>query len=170
MKFWQAMHFTGAERLVALAQAIEAQTPFYGVQMGDHWFTPAKLDSPYPYPLEQSGTPWPLQTPWPDIGASFGAMAAATKRLHFSTTVLVLPLRNPFEIARTMATLAAISGNRVSLGAGSGWMTNEFSAAGVDFKTRGKRLDEMIDVLRLLWEGRMVEHHGRFLDFTRREL
>jgi len=170
IKFWQAMHFTAAERLVGLAQFIDTQTPFYGVQMGDHWFTPAKLDSPYPYPLEDSGTPWPLQTPWPDIGASFGAMAAATKRLHFSTTVLILPLRNPFEVARTMATLSAISGNRVSLGAGSGWMTNEFHVAGVDFKTRGRRMDEMIDVMRLLWEGGMVEHHGEFFDFPRLEL
>jgi probable F420-dependent oxidoreductase len=170
MKFWQAMHFTGAERLVRLARAIEAQTPFHGVQLGDHWFTPAKLASPYPYPLEESGTPWPLQTPWPDIGASFGAMAAATERLHFSTSVMVLPLRNPFEVARSLATLSAISGNRVSLGAGSGWMTNEFHAAGVDFQTRGKRLEEMIDVLRLLWEGRMVEHHGRFFDFPAVEL
>lgn len=170
IKFWQAMHFTGAERLVGLAQALETQTPFHGVQMGDHWFTPAKLDSPYPYPLEESGTPWPLQTPWPDIGASFGAMAAATKRLHFSTTVLILPLRNPLEVARTLATLSAISGNRVSLGAGSGWMTNEFRAAGVDFKSRGRRMDEMIDVMRLLWTGGMVEHHGEFFDFPRLEL
>lgn len=164
------MHFTAAERLVGLAQFIDTQTPFYGLQMGDHWFTPAKLDSPYPYPLEKSGTPWPLQTSWPDIGASFGAMAAATKRLRFSTSVLVLPLRNPFEVARTMATLAAISGNRVSLGAGSGWMTNEFRVAGVDFKTRGRRMDEMIDVMRLLWEGRMVQHHGEFFDFAALEL
>jgi probable F420-dependent oxidoreductase len=170
MKFWQAMHFTGAERLVTLARAIETQTPFYGVQLGDHWFTPARLDSPYPYPLEDSGTPWPLQTAWPDIGAAFGAIAAATVRLQLSTTVLILPLRNPFEIARMMATLSFISGNRVSLGAGCGWMTNEFHVAGVDFKSRGRRTDEMIDVLRLLWEGRMVEHHGEFFDFPLLEL
>jgi probable F420-dependent oxidoreductase len=170
VKFWQAMHFTGAERLIELTEAIEKQTPFHGVQLGDHWFTPAKLDSPYPYPLEESGTPWPLQTPWPDLGASFGAMAAVTRRLHFSTTVLILPLHNPIQLARTFATLSAISGNRVSLGAGSGWMENEFRLAGVDFKTRGKRVDEMIDVMRLLWEGRMVEHKGRFFDFDRLEL
>ena len=170
IKFWQAMHFTVAERFIYLVRAIEEQTPFYGVQLGDHWFTPGKLDSPYPYPLEESGTPWPLQTPWPDIGASFGAMAAVTKRLCFSTTVLILPLHNPIQLARTFATLSAISGNRVSLGAGAGWMENEFRLAGVDFKTRGKRIDEMIDVMRLLWEGCMAEHHGRFFDFDRIEL
>jgi alkanesulfonate monooxygenase SsuD/methylene tetrahydromethanopterin reductase-like flavin-dependent oxidoreductase (luciferase family) len=64
-----------------------------------------------------------------------------------------------------MATLAILSGSRVHLGIGVGWMEDEFRAAGIDFKTRGKRCDEMIEVMRGLWEGRMVEHHGRFFDF-----
>jgi alkanesulfonate monooxygenase SsuD/methylene tetrahydromethanopterin reductase-like flavin-dependent oxidoreductase (luciferase family) len=63
-----------------------------------------------------------------------------------------------------------LSGNRVSLGAGAGWMREEFEQLGQDFPTRGRRMDEMIAVLRKLWGGGMVEHHGRYCDFERLEL
>jgi alkanesulfonate monooxygenase SsuD/methylene tetrahydromethanopterin reductase-like flavin-dependent oxidoreductase (luciferase family) len=55
----------------------------------------------------------------------------------------------------------------VALGAGAGWIKEEFDLLGVDFKTRGRRFDECIEVLRKLWTGEMVEHHGEFFDFPR---
>jgi probable F420-dependent oxidoreductase len=102
---------------------------------------------------------------YPDCWASIGAMAAVTQRLRFSVAVYVLPLRNPFEVARATGTLAILSGNRFILGAGTGWMKEEFDIYGVDFKSRGKRFDEYLDVLRLLWRGGMVEYHGQHFDF-----
>ena len=102
---------------------------------------------------------------YPDCWASIGAMAAVTQRLRFSVAVYVLPLRNPFEVARATGTLAILSSNRFILGAGTGWMKEEFDIYGVDFRSRGKRFDEYLDVLRLLWRGGMVEYHGQHFDF-----
>ena len=70
-----------------------------------------------------------------------------------------------FEVARATGTLAILSNNRFILGVGIGWMKDEFDIYGVDFHTRGKRFDEQLDVLRKLWGGGMVEHHGALIDF-----
>jgi alkanesulfonate monooxygenase SsuD/methylene tetrahydromethanopterin reductase-like flavin-dependent oxidoreductase (luciferase family) len=66
--------------------------------------------------------------------------------------------------------LAILSDNRFILGAGVGWMKEEFDIYGVDFRTRGKRTDEMIEVLHKLWRGEMVEHRGEHFDFPRVQL
>jgi probable F420-dependent oxidoreductase len=93
-------------------------------------------------------------------------MAAVTKRLRFVTGIYVLPMRNPFVVAKAIGTAAVMSSYRVSLGFGVGWMKEEFDLLGESFRNRGKRTDEMIDVLRKLWAGGMVEHHGVFYDFA----
>ena len=134
--------------------------------LSDHLFFPEKLHSRYPY--SPDGKPgFDGATPFPEVWTSIAAMAAATTRLHFSTMVFVLPLRNPLEVAKTVGTLSLLSGGRVALGCGAGWIREEFDQLGVEFSTRGKRFDEMIGVLRALWRGGMVEHHGRFFDFDR---
>lgn len=164
MKFWQSLQFAATEDLAELAQGIERQTPFHGVFLGDHTVHPEKLLSPYPY-TPDGGVPWAPETHWPDIGSAFGAMAAVTKRIHFVTSVIILPLRHPIDVARMIATVSLLSAHRVSLGVGVGWMEDEYRAAGLDFRRRGERCNEMIEVMRLLWEGRMVEYHGRHFDF-----
>lgn len=169
MRFWQFLRFTAPADLLTLAPAIEQQTLFDGVVLGDHVIFPEELTSPYPY-SKDGKLLWDPSTPWPDIAVSIAAMCAVTTRLQFSTNVVVLPLRNPIEMARSLATLSAISGNRVALGAGVGWMAEEYRALGIDFATRGKRYDEMIEVMRLLWSGEMAEYHGRFFDFPRLQL
>ncbi|MCP5043228.1 MAG: LLM class flavin-dependent oxidoreductase, partial [bacterium] len=75
------------------------------------------------------------------------------------------PLRNPIEVAKSTSTLGVLSNDRFALGIGAGWMKEEFETMGVDFKTRGKRLDEMLEVLHKLWSGDVVEHHGEHFDF-----
>jgi probable F420-dependent oxidoreductase len=84
--------------------------------------------------------------------------------------VYILPLRHPLEVAKATATLDVLSGGRFILGAGAGWMREEFEQLGVDFATRGARFDESIEVLRKLWRGGMVEHRGRFFDFPRLQM
>jgi probable F420-dependent oxidoreductase len=101
---------------------------------------------------------------------AIGAMAAATERIGFTTSVFVLPMRNVFTVAKAVATAAAISHDRVTIGIGVGWMKEEFELLGQDFHTRGKRTDEMMDVLRKLWAGGWVEHHGRFFDLDALEM
>jgi probable F420-dependent oxidoreductase len=168
MRFWQFLRWIAPQELPALAQKVE-ESLFDGIVLGDHLVFPEKIESPYPY-SKDGKLLWDPTTPWPDVWVAAAAMAAVTKRIHFSTNIFVLPLRNPFEMARTLSTLSEISGNRVALGSGVGWMAEEYEALGIDFKSRGKRYDEMIDVMRKLWTGEMVEHHGEFFDFPRLQM
>jgi probable F420-dependent oxidoreductase len=106
------------------------------------------------------------RTPFPDPWTAIAAMAAVTQRLRFATFVFILPLREPIQLAKTLGTLSLLSQGRVALGAGAGWIREEFDALGIDFHTRGRRMDEMVVAMRKLWTGEVVEHHGRFFDFA----
>jgi len=74
-------------------------------------------------------------------------------------------MRHPLHLAKALGTAAVMTGDRVMLGMGLGWMRDEFELLGEDFSTRASRAEEMIEVMRKLWSGEMVEHHGRFFDF-----
>jgi probable F420-dependent oxidoreductase len=165
MKFWQALSFAEPEQLVEIAQIAE-QVGFEGVFVSDHLVHPEKLESRYPY--SETGQPvFTEDTPWPECWTAIGAMATATTKLRFATMVHILPLRNPIEVAKSASTAAVLSRDRVALGAGAGWIKEEYDLLGVDFKTRGRRFDECIEVLRKLWTGEMVDHQGEFFDFPR---
>lgn len=163
MKFWQAVPWMEPEQLCAVAQFAE-ELGFEGILNADHGVFPQNVKAPYPYSADGK-PPMTPDSPYPDCWVSLAFMAAVTKRLRFSTSVYVLPLRNPFEVARATGTLALLSDNRFALGIGAGWMQDEFDIYGVDFRSRGRRMDEMIDVLRKLWVDGMAEHHGEFFDF-----
>jgi probable F420-dependent oxidoreductase len=136
------------------------------VAISDHLAHPERIASAYPYTRDGS-IRWNEGTAWPDPWVSIGAMAAVTERLRFVTNVYVLALRNPVLAAKAIATAAALSGDRVALGVGVGWMQEEFALAGQEFHTRGRRTDEAIEVMRKLWSGEYVEHRGRFYEFAR---
>lgn len=163
MKFVCSLAFCPPGELLELARAAD-EAGFDAVAVSDHVVHPREIGTPYPYSAD--GAPrWPAFTAWPDPWVAIGAMAAVTRRLRFVTAVYVLPLRSPFLVAKAVATAAALSGGRVTLGVGAGWMREEFALLGQPFEGRGRRMDEMIDVLRLLWAGGWVEHHGRAYDF-----
>jgi probable F420-dependent oxidoreductase len=168
MRFWQAITWCETEQLPEIARFAE-DVGFHGLMGGDHAVYPETIAPDYPY--ADDGVP-PMQPDdeYPDQTAIFAAMAAVTRRLRFTTGVYVLPLRNPHEVARATATLAILSGGRFVLGVGVGWMKEEFDIYGVDFHRRGRRTDEMIEVLQKLWTGRVVEHHGEHFDFPRVQL
>ncbi len=92
-------------------------------------------------------------------------MAAVTTTLHFTTNIFIAPARNPFLVAKSVGTAAVISRDRVALGLAAGWMREEFDLLGQDYTNRGKRLDEMIAVLRTLMRPGMQEFHGSYYDF-----
>jgi probable F420-dependent oxidoreductase len=163
MKFWLSLSGSEAHELIEIAQLAEA-TGFHGVVCAEHLFLPKETQSRYPYG-EDGKLERDLDFAYPDVWASFGAMAAVTTRLRFSSAIYLLPLRSPFDVAKATGTLALISNNRVALGIGVGWQQEEFAAVGIDFHTRGKRTDEMIEVMHKLWRGGLVSHHGRFFDF-----
>lgn len=149
----------------AIATAAEA-AGFDGVALSDHVVHPETLSSAYPYTSD--GRPMYTEDElWPDPWVSVGAMAAVTKTLEFMTNVYVLPSRNPFVAAKAVGTAAFLSAGRVRLGVGAGWMREEFDVMGQKFAGRGGRMDEMIDILRLLWSGEVVEHHGKHYSFDR---
>jgi probable F420-dependent oxidoreductase len=168
VKFWQAITWAETDQLIEIARFAEA-LGFHGLMSGDHAVYPESIRPDYPY--SESGMP-PMQPSdeYPDQTAIFSAMAAVTDKLFFTCGVYVLPLRNPHEVARAAATMAVLSNNRFILGAGVGWMKEEFEIYGVDFHQRGKITDEMIEVLHILWSGEMVEHHGEHFDFPRVQL
>ena len=163
MKFWQAVSWVQTEQLCDIARIAE-DVGFHGVMGSDHALHPEVMSPAYPY-SETGIPPQTADSEYPDMWTSCAAMAAVTTRLRFVCGVYVLPLRNPIEVAKQAATLATLSKGRFLLGVGSGWMKEEFDAYGVDFKTRGRRMDEMVDVMRRLWRGKVVEHRGEFFDF-----
>lgn len=168
MKFWQMLSWMEPEQILAVCRFAE-EVGFHGVMLADHGIYPLEVKAAYPYSAD--GKPPMRSDSWyPDCWATLGAIAAATTRLHMSVSVYVLPLRNPFEVARATGTLDILSGGRFVLGAGTGWMKDEFELYGVDFATRGARMDEMIEVLRAFWTEGIMEHHGRHFDFPAVEI
>jgi probable F420-dependent oxidoreductase len=168
MEFCVATAFSPVEQLVPLARAAD-EAGFAAVSLSDHVVNPVTIRSPYPY-TEDGSRRWEMGTPWPDPWVAIGAMAAATERIRFFTNVFVLPARTPFGVAKAVGTAAAISGDRVALGVGMGWMEEEFEAMEQDFRRRGKRADEMLEVIAKLLTGEVVEHHGEFYDFEPLEM
>jgi probable F420-dependent oxidoreductase len=163
MKFWQSISWAETEQLTAIAKFAE-EVGFHGVVNSEHVFLTDKTSSRYPY-APDGKMPHALDYNHPDIFTSFAAMAAVTTRLHFTSSIYLLPLRSPLEVAKQTGTLARLSNNRVTIGFGVGWLKEEFDAMDVAFETRGQRTDEMIAVLHKLWKGGKVSHHGKFFNF-----
>lgn len=168
MKFVCSLAFQPPDQLLALARAADA-AGFDSVAVSDHVVHPRKIATPYPY--SSDGAPrWQPFTAWPDPWVAIGAMAAVTTRVRFVTAVFVLPLRNPFLVAKAVGTAAVLSGGRVTLGVGAGWMREEFALLEQRFEARGRRMDEMIELLRALWAGGWVERSGEFYAFDALEM
>jgi len=168
VKFVCSLAFSPPSHYLALARAAD-DAGFDAVAVSDHVVHPQKIATPYPYTAD--GAPrWQPFTAWPDPWVSIGAMAAVTRRLQFLTSIYVLPLRSPFLVAKAVATAAVLSEGRVTLGVGAGWMREEFELLEQRFEARGRRMDEMIALLRKLWAGGFVEHRGEFYDFDPLEM
>jgi probable F420-dependent oxidoreductase len=93
-------------------------------------------------------------------------VASVTQRVRLGTSVIVLPMRNPFALAKQAATLDALSDGRLILGIGVGWSAEEFANVHADFHTRGARMDEAIRLLRHLWSGSREPFEGRFYGYA----
>jgi probable F420-dependent oxidoreductase len=168
MKFVIATSFSKVEQLGSLAIAAE-EAGYEMLAFSDHVVHPEKIDAPYPY-TEDGQRRWEAFTDWPEPWVTIGYLAGQTSRIRFTTNVFVLAMRNPFIAAKMIGTAAVLSNDRVTLTLGVGWSDTEFRLMGQEFARRGKRTDEMIDILRTVWTGDMVEHHGEFYDFDRIEM
>ena len=163
MKFVVSAAFNDPDHLLELAVCAD-ECGFEAMAFPDHVVHPEKLDTPYPYTADGSRR-WQAFTPWVDPWVAIAACAAVTTRLRFTNNVFVVAMRNPFLAAKAIATAAVLSHGRVTLTLGVGWSNIEYQLLGQDFRSRGKRTDEMIDVLRKLWTGEMVSHEGAFYRF-----
>jgi probable F420-dependent oxidoreductase len=163
MEFWQSLAVTEMDQLIALARFAE-ELGFAGVTVSDHLVKPRRIESLYPYTPD--GKPfWNAEDPFPDPWVLIGAMARETTRIRFMPFVYVLPLRDPFNVAKAVSTAALLSKDRVVLGVGVGWMEEEFALTGQAFARRGRRADEMLEVIAKLMTGEGVAHRGECYDF-----
>jgi probable F420-dependent oxidoreductase len=168
MKFVVALAFSDLPEYCEIARVAD-ECGYAYLAVSDHVVHPETIRSPYPYSAD--GRPrWEPDAPWADPWVAIGAMAAATRRIRFTTNIFVLAMRNPFLAAKAVGTAAALSGGRVSLGVGVGWMEDEFELLGQSFRDRGRRTDEMLEILPRLWSGEMVEHAGRSYAFPRLQM
>ena len=125
------------------------------------------------FPVSMSGSPHTghdeppvtAQVPAYDVFVALALVAGHTRSIRLATNVYNIGLRHPFVTARAVTTLSMVSGGRVELGVGASWMKEEWDAVGLDFRTRGRRVDEAIAVCRRLWTEDVIEHHGEFFDF-----
>jgi probable F420-dependent oxidoreductase len=140
------------------------QSGFESVWMPEHLVFPAEMPATYPY-TESGFPPVVPETPLYDPWVVLGSVAGTTDHLRLATNVFILPLRHPIATARSLITLDRLSGGRVTLGAGVGWLEQEFDIVGQSFSDRGRRMDEILEILRALWAGGTIEHHGEFYDF-----
>lgn len=108
--------------------------------------------------------------PWVDPLIAAAAMGAVTSTLRFYTNVLKLGSRNPLLLARQVGSVANLTNNRFGFGVGIGWAPEEFEWCGQPYAKRGKRVDEMIEVIKLVLAGGMVEFHGEFYDFDKLQM
>ncbi|MBV8774549.1 MAG: TIGR03619 family F420-dependent LLM class oxidoreductase [Deltaproteobacteria bacterium] len=155
--------FSNHELLAHLAQTAE-QCGFDSLWTVEHVVIPQDYKSPYPY--SKSGKiPGGEDVPIPDPLLPLSFAAALTKTIRLATGVVILPQRHPLYLAKEIATLDLLSGGRVILGVGSGWLKEEFDALGLDFHTRGARTDEAITAMRACWREDPSNFHGKHFNF-----
>lgn len=163
MRFWQSVSWIETDQQVEVARFAE-EVGFHGLLHGDHFAFPDKIESHYPMAPDGKAT-MAVDWEYPDCWVMIAAQAAVTSKLRFASGIYTMVTRHPMVTAKATGTLAVVSGNRAVVGVAPGWMKEEFDRAGVPFEHRGARLDECIEVVRKLWTGQLVEHHGRFYDF-----
>lgn len=164
MEMWQNLGFTPADRLVELAVAAE-EVGFDGVSLPEHLVTPTTITTPNPY-VPAGGAGYAPETPFVDPFVAFGAIGARTSSLRMLANVYVLPLRPLFVAAKSVSSAAVMTGNRIVLGVGIGWLREEFAAAGASFDDRGARTDDMLTLLERLLRGELVASSGPHHDFA----
>jgi probable F420-dependent oxidoreductase len=150
------------EEGVLLAQSAEA-AGFESIWTVDHVVVPAGYQSRYPY--DPSGRIGPEDSPFPDPLIWLAYVAHATSTLRLGTGILIVPQRNPVVLANQLATLDHLSGGRMILGAGVGWLEEEFQALGVPFEGRGRRTEEAIEAMRALWTQERASFDGTTASF-----
>ena len=168
MKYYISSAFLNTGEIVEIAKAAD-ELGYDGIGIPDHVVNLETLDTPYPY-TKDGQRRWQPFTDWPDPWVLVGALAQVTTRLRFVTTVYIPAMRNPYSTAKAIGTAAVLAAGRVELGVGVGWCEEEFALMGQPFDARGKRTDEMLDLMRALWEPGWTQFDGEFFQTPRLEM
>jgi probable F420-dependent oxidoreductase len=155
-------HYWLPDHVVLFAQYPESKYPYAG---GSGQEAPDQsADAPLQFDDETFAMVNP-RDPFVEPVVAMTWLAAATKTIEIGTNILVLPQRNPVLLAKELSTLDSFCSGRVILGIGAGWAKEDFDAMGVDFKSRGKRTDEVIRAMRELWAKDAASFSGDFFAF-----
>lgn len=162
MRLGVALGALDARYHLEVAEAAE-RLGYESAWLPEHLVLPVRM-SRSPHPGEEH-PPVPPTTLVFDAFAYLAFLAGRCPSLRLGTHVYNLALRHPFVAARAVQTLDLVSGGRAEIGIGAGWLEEEWVAAGLDFHTRGRRLDEALAVCKRLWTEPTVEHHGTWFSF-----
>ena len=168
MQYTCAVPMAPIDQLIGIAKTAE-EVGFTSIALPDSIFYMEKQSEDYPYTADGSRM-WDENTPWVDPLIAAGAMGAVTSTLRFYTNVMKLGSRNPVLLARQVGSVANLTNNRFGFGVGIGWAPEEFEWCGQPYAKRGKRVDEMIEVIKLLLGGGMVQFHGEFFNFDKLQM
>jgi probable F420-dependent oxidoreductase len=150
--------------ILQLARHAE-EAGFESIWLADHVAFPVSFKSEYPYSAK-GNFPTQLADPLLEPVATMGVLVGATKRVRIGTAALIMPYRNPVLLARMLATLDQFSGGRIVLGAGVGWLEEEFAVLGAhDFKKRGRVTDEYLEIFKAVCAGGEVGYRGETYAF-----
>lgn len=164
MRFTLMLGLGGFEDYLAIAKTAES-VGWTTISMPDSIFFPQATESDYPYndtdAVRKALDGMPVIEPF----VAISAMAAVTDTIRFCPGVLKVPVRQPLVLAKSLSSVAVMSHNRVSLGAGLSPWREDFVYNGVSWEGRGKRMDECIEILRGAMTGEYFEYHGECYDF-----
>jgi len=168
MKF--GLRYCNTGRYIDPAKAIELvqageDAGFESAWTVEHTVVPEGYQSAYPYSDDGKMAGGQDDVPLPDPLIWMAYVAAATSKINLATGILILPQHNPVITAKQIATLDFMSGGRVLLGIGVGWMREEFEALGAPFDDRGARTDDYVAAMRALWSQEKATHHGEYVKF-----
>jgi probable F420-dependent oxidoreductase len=164
LRYCNTGRYVDPARAVELVQAAE-ETGFESAWTVEHVVIPRGYQTAYPYAADGRIPGGEGDFPIPDPLIWMAYVAARSTRIRVATGILILPQRNPVITAKEVATLDVMSGGRVLLGIGIGWLKEEFEALGVPFAERGQRTDEYIAAMRALWSDAAPTYEGRFVRF-----
>jgi len=155
---------TDIKAMTGMAQRAE-QLGYESVWTFEHVIVPMDYQSKYPYNSSGKMGAEP-ESPFVDPLIALTAIATATTTLRLGTGVNILSQANPLFMAKQAASLDALSGGRLMLGVGIGWLREEFEAMGVPFEKRGARFDDYVQAMRKVWSGEVVEHHSEYINWS----
>lgn len=164
LRYCNIGRYVDPAKAVELVQAGEA-AGFESAWTVEHTVVPDGYQSSYPYTADGKMPGGTDDFPLPDPLIWMAYMAAVTSRINLATGILILPQHNPVITAKQVATIDHMSGGRVLLGIGVGWMKEEFDAIGASFHDRGRRTDEYVAAMRELWASDRPTFHGDFVYF-----